>query len=253
MSCPARTPSSARTRGIPGSSSKRPRDRGAAPLVPPAQREQRGSRSSCHACRRASAWRSSPTQAFPGSTTPGPRLVAAALGGRDSRHGAARPVRRRDRPRRERACGRAVPVRRLLPALRSGIAPRCGRSWPMAASDGRVRVAEAARRHAPASPAPSRERRAAVCRELTKRSTRRSSPTRAVALRRALPGSPERRGDARDRANDAGGGIRMPPSRPSSSSWQQGRSERSPPASSRRLTGLSPQRALQALLVTASL
>ena len=75
-----------------------PRDRGPAPLLPPAQRGVADGRARAPPRRRASGWRSSPTRACPGVNDPGARLVAAALDAGVAGDGAAgrrRPSRRR--------------------------------------------------------------------------------------------------------------------------------------------------------------
>ena len=81
---------------------------------------------------------------LPGINDPGARLVAAALAAGDRGDRAARPVGGRDRTRRERARGRAVPLPRVPATAGRGTGCSLGRDRGLAASVGRVRVSASA-------------------------------------------------------------------------------------------------------------
>ena len=120
---------------------------------------------------------------LPGVNDPGARLVAAALAAGVAGHGAAGPVGRRDGARRERPRGRAVPVRRVPPAAREERAALWAGARRLAASDGRVRIAEAAAGNA-------REPRGGRARPAGRGLPRADEGVRGGRLRARRPSSP---------------------------------------------------------------
>ena len=169
-SCATQTSCSPRTRRHTRILLDPSRDRGAARLLPRAQR--------------GGARRGAPAAAA-GGRADRARLGCGAAGhlgsGRAARagrarrrragDGAARPVGRRDGARRERARVRAVHVRRLPAAARGGARCACGTSWPrgrwpVVAFESAAAAAGVARARSRRS---TPEREVAVCRELTKR------------------------------------------------------------------------------------
>ena len=221
-----------------------PRDQGAAPLLPPAQRGGPDSSSSSRGSLPASGWRSSPMPACPASTTrargsslrrspagvavtvlPGPSAVETALV----------------------ASGLAGEQYRFVgyvPRGREGAGGALAGAARLAAPDGGVRIAEAPAGN-PREPRRGRSRPARRGLSRADEGLRGGRLRAGCRLCRAVPGGAEGRGDARDRAVD----TRRAPTRtrrlpPWSSSSPPAHA--APPRRRRRLTGVA-QRALRPL------
>ena len=200
-----------------------PRDLGAAALVPRAQRGGAHGGAAAAAARRASASRSCRDAGLPAISDPGARLVAAALEAGVPVTVLPGPVGGRDRARRERPRGRAVPVRRLPAARRAGARGALGGArrvvaTPSVAFESPQRLPATLRSLAAALP----ERPVAVCRELTKQFeevVRGTGRRGRGALRRAAEG----RDHARDRRR---AGSRGPDEARRSRRWRSSSSAR---------------------------